>query len=330
MRTLLVSALLITIGGCAGENSGVESEPTSPWFEAMQAIPRAEFTIGSDETFGSIDGFALIPPDRLVVADGLDGTLSLYDQGQLEDQVGGLGEGPEEFRSLGSVAVVSSDSLLVLDQSRFKLTLFRVHSHSLERIRTLELPVSVRGFCMLGRRLFVLGSHGGYLLHEVTFDGKLLASFGAVEGSTPLETALHSIGKVACSGEAAAIAFAKSTIGELRIFSSDGTPVMADSIPRFSRTEYDVGGGSVRPTLPEAGYVDVVEAIHWFGDELIVQLARGTESADMVPENRWWSTHSGWLEDPPPWPRVVAHTSDGLVYVVAEDPFPVIRGYSVR
>ncbi len=91
---------------------------------------------------GVTGGIAELPDGRIVVVDGGSGELRFFDaEGGLLDRVGGLGDGPGEFRSPLLVPYASADSLLIFDTRHRRFTLLssdgRTHrAFPLERLPT--------------------------------------------------------------------------------------------------------------------------------------------------------------------------------------------------
>lgn len=74
---------------------------------------------------GRSGGIAGLPDGRIVVLNGGSGELRFFDgEGRFLNRVGGLGDGPGEFRSPVLVPYVSSDSLLIHDTRHRRFTLF--------------------------------------------------------------------------------------------------------------------------------------------------------------------------------------------------------------
>ncbi len=99
------------------------SEPTSP-------LPTPEVEIGAvsgdDELLlYYVRGAVRLSDGGIVVAHGSTGELLYFSStGELIQTVGGKGDGPGEFRAMDLLAVLSGDSLLVLDMGLQRLSLF--------------------------------------------------------------------------------------------------------------------------------------------------------------------------------------------------------------
>ncbi|MCA1790604.1 MAG: 6-bladed beta-propeller [Thioalkalivibrio sp.] len=323
-RLLLVVGILVLVAGC-------QEEPTeSQAMFALGVVPLAVDTLGDQETFGGVADLVALDSDRVVVGDHLYGRLYLYSGGQIVAQEGRLGEGPKEFRRLATIEKLPGDTVAVLDPAAGRLMLYRISDAAFQPLGHVQLQFTARDFCVIEDEIFVAGPHDGNLLHQVNLDGSIARSFlPAPEGaSNPFETAVRSVGKVACS-ESEGIAFVEQTFGRLRVVRPSGELVLEDSIPGFSRTVYQTAGAGFRPALPETGFAHRVDEVTWIGAGLLFNLSRSSSPSDRQPESRGWSAEAGWNSDLPAWPRVLYYDS-GELYAAVEDPYPVVQRYRVR
>jgi hypothetical protein len=327
---LAVSAVALSLA-CAPE------EPSSvplPWIEAFAAldsIPPAVDSAGGVDTFGSIDAAVTLDEGGIVVVDGMNGLVRLLRDGAEIDASGGPGDGPREFRMIRHLAAFGGDSVLVLDQARHRLSILRADRDSLVWAGDTLIPIPAEDLCTLRGRLFFAGGYNSAILHEGSLDGQIVSSFGSPEGADFLSQALSSVGTLACSADADALAFVSETLGIVRVFSPDGRELRRDSIPGFVHTVYEVTGNAMRPTLPDEGYAHVVSSVQWLlGQDLLVQLSRGRRSEGVGQDVRLWLADGTWRSDLPQWPRVVAVLPDTALLTTVADPYPRLLNYRVR
>lgn len=326
---MALSAVVISLS-CAPEEQ--PSVPPS-WIEAFVAVdslPSAVDSVGGVDTFGSIDAAVTLADGSIVVIDGMNGLVRLLRDGEEVDASGGPGDGPREFRMIRHLAAFGGDSILVLDQARHRLAILRAERDSLVWAGDTLIPIPAEDLCTLRGRLFFAGGYESAILHEGSLDGQILRSFGSPEGPDYLSQALSSVGVLACSAEADALAFVSETLGIVRIFSPDGQQLRRDSIPGFARTVYEVTGNAMRPTLPEEGYAHLVSSVQWLGQDLLIQLSRGRPSDGVGQDVRLWLADGTWRSDLLEWPRVVAVPPDTTLVVAVADPYPRLLAYRVR
>ena len=324
---LLVLMLSIhLLSACADE--AVETTPEG-FLAGLSLVSAPEGVVGDDDAFGSIAGLVLLGTGELVVSDGMNGRLKRYVGGSHVGSFGRLGEGPDEFTGLGAIARTRGDTLIAVDSRRGRLVVFESPEDSLIRLHDVDLPFPATGVCTAAGRVFVLGRHDGMLVHETTVNGGVLNSFGEVQGSDPFEIAFNSLAEIACSAEPDVIAVVSRVLDRVRIFSGSGASILEDSIPSFIAPSYERGPNFIRPMPPPLGYANVVAAAHWFGGDLLIQLRTNPGDEDGLLESRWLSNDGTWSDRLPRWPKILAHTADGLVYAAVEDPYPVVRIYRV-
>jgi hypothetical protein len=75
--------------------------------------------------FARIAGVELLSDGRIVVADGMSGTIRVFfSDGRFDRQMGGIGDGPGEFRYINSLRVSYPDTILAYDSRALRLTAF--------------------------------------------------------------------------------------------------------------------------------------------------------------------------------------------------------------
>ena len=114
--------------------------------------------------------------------DGLK-QVGVFDQdGRLKKVLGGLGEGPGEFKFINHIVVGSGDTLYVYDHAQLRRSVFDPNH---EFVRTDPIPASAWQILPLPSGLMVVNSsiatrdRVGWPLHTIGPDGGVLHSFGA-------------------------------------------------------------------------------------------------------------------------------------------------------
>ncbi len=121
MSKILYCGLLLLLAGCRHGNDSLQANGT------LRLI--SEISIGEAEgedpyLFGSIATVAIAEDGSIVVADGKDPRLRIFDSnGAFERDIGREGDGPGEFRRITSVGVWN-DNILVFDSQLQKLVQF--------------------------------------------------------------------------------------------------------------------------------------------------------------------------------------------------------------
>ncbi len=301
--------------------------------------------------FSRIRGAVPLPGGGLAVADGATARIRIFDaEGRFIRAFGGLGDGPSEFRQLGSLGLVGPDTLFAWDPSRMRLSFFSPEGTVHASVDARDVgggwppeadPLSTRT-ALLTQHVVdrVGGSDAGILpradsivLHLAT-DGVLADTIGRFPGldralvrsemapgmvlatNVPIPFGNVTVGRVA----GARIVLARSDRGELRILDEAGR---LEEIRRYPNL-----GGRRTPAAIEAAAAEF--EVHFSGaqsrrhfDELI----EATSATDRVPpftDLRASESGGVWLravptetDAPPAW-WVVA--PDGLLAVRVELP----------
>jgi hypothetical protein len=181
--------------------------------------------------------------------------------------------------------------------------------------------------CLLGERVFVLGSREGMVLHEIDAEGNIVRSF-AESGEDPINSMLATLGHISCSEEAGAIAYVSGPTATLRFFSPEGRLLASDSIPGYVRWIYQrPNAATIRREMPPEGFIHYMSSITWFQDEVLILLARYPDDGNPLREGRLCSLSQGtWRDLSGAWPDILALSGD-TVFSRKADPYPVIQVY---
>jgi hypothetical protein len=128
-RTLPIRGVLgclLVLYGCGAGDRTPPRARTSDW----EVDGRATVTLGLGEeapekVFGRIVGVVILSDGRTVVADGMPSDVRWFGpDGALLARMGGIGDGPGEFRRIGSLQRLAGDSIAVFDAGSARLTKF--------------------------------------------------------------------------------------------------------------------------------------------------------------------------------------------------------------
>jgi hypothetical protein len=125
-RGPLGAALSIAILGCGDASRRTEvSVPVAWQLDPVPLVELGEADGRPSEVFSRITAVALLGDGGTVVGDGASGTLRVFGpDGTFERQMGGEGQGPGEFAYLGSLHVLTADTVLAYDPVAYRLSTF--------------------------------------------------------------------------------------------------------------------------------------------------------------------------------------------------------------
>lgn len=99
-----------------------------PVYAELGSLPISDIGVlegNPDQEFGRIQEAAVLPLDRILVADGQTKLISVFSfEGDLVHRFGGTGEGPGEFRSFSRIQPLGPDSVLVWDRFGQRISVF--------------------------------------------------------------------------------------------------------------------------------------------------------------------------------------------------------------
>jgi hypothetical protein len=197
-----------------------------------------------EEMFGEIGDVVASPNGEFFVLDAQTQEINRYDSsGILRERVGRPGSGPGEFRAAADLAVTPDGYLVVVDEATRELSVYRVRPDRLEYAHKHQLPFLPRQVCQAAGRLFVLGLHNSFALHEVTLAGRVRNSFASVPGvvdpaivgpDQELLREMYAVGQLAClGGRSPMVAYVPETFPVIRAFSADGRALWQAEIDQY-------------------------------------------------------------------------------------------------
>ena len=176
--TLVCLVCAAACGGDGGSPGVVEQWRIDP--EPLVAV--GDVDAEDPYLFARIAGVELLPDGRIAVADGMSGTIRVFhSDGRLDRQMGGIGDGPGEFRYINSLRVSYPDTLVVYDSQALRLTAFLATG---ELVSTVSFT-SPDGWPEVYLGAYSDGSHAGAWIRQeprdpsvVTVDQMKLGRFG--------------------------------------------------------------------------------------------------------------------------------------------------------
>lgn len=332
LRLLLLLAL--TLLCCPGWGAGQSSVSSPAPVRIGQLDGTPEFTFGriADVAVGGGTVFVLDEYGQDVRAFDLNGDFLKW--------VGRSGHGPGEFAAARALAVNSQGELIVLDPGNLRVTRFRNRPEGVGIAAELPLDRFARDVCVLGDRIFVLTSRSPDLMAEVTWDGEVVASFGApVSPDASLRQrigrgpfALLNHGHIVCDEERGRLYYASEMLPVVRAYSDRGEPLwevaLSDFVPvHLSRVPQSRGGGCCSMAAdPESGVVDTAADLALGEQGLMVTVNRTRPATDLdgTFELRLLDVANGQELQRRPSEIQVAGNYGGKPFGYAQVPFPMV------
>jgi len=194
------------------------------------------------------------PSGSTVVLDRLrPGLIVLSDAGRVVGRVGGAGRGPGEFVSAMQIVAIGSDSALTIDGMN-GLSLYTLDGGVpvfAKRIPADVMSIEDAAYCRGG--LFVLAARSdGTLVHELSFDGVRLRSFGSWFGTDDLDATIRRVisssGRMVCDERSGVIVTAASQYGQLKAYSATtGSELWSIRAPNFNDYHFELVDMNGRP-----------------------------------------------------------------------------------
>lgn len=232
-RLVLSSLLAVAVGGCDGKASA-SSEGEAPSISLALLWEKGDSEVRPDQDFGRIVDAALDEELNAYVLDASTNNIRVFDRnGRSLPTLSRSGRGPGELTEPVSLVHGGKGMLYVLDRVNGLVAIPTSNSNTAKGTSA-PLPFIGSDFCLSRERVIVFGSHNGHPLHEVTFSGTIVKSFGDFDG--PMEypqhvPALNSNGKVACFPELDVVLTVPKLFPVVRAYRlADGAPLWADSV----------------------------------------------------------------------------------------------------
>lgn len=262
------------------------------------------------EVIGRVEDLAVGPSGDIFLTDALQMRIGwIRADGSRVHWFGREGDGPEEFRWLGSIQVAPDGRVVAADVAHHRFVFLSLSDEGLHLDDVVQTPLTVRDFCFLQGRMFVLSYHDGRVVHEVDQDGAVLRSFGKPL-KTPFEygerfarfvDSYSGDGKILCLPESELVVVLPHILPEIRAFRVDGSTAWTHVLSPYARTTMKE---TSRGTM-QMGWDPETSTVHesvslWAHNEhvLAVQLVEATPPGgpdEGVVEVRFLDVRSGEL-----------------------------------
>ncbi len=322
---------------------GLTPGALSAWRSARSTLlgARTELRIGTEdpegpEMFGRIWDVDVDPADRVFVLDDMAQEIRIFDSGgRLVQAVGGIGDGPTEFRYANGIELLGDGRLAVSSQGSVRLKVLAESAGEWELDEIVELPAGPDDLCTTSdNRIFVSGHKraDNTLVHEVSVaaDDAVGRDFGTgYQADHWLIQNQMADGWIGCLARPHRVVFAYEMLPVVRSFDpDDGTNTWIARIEDFippqviSRTRSD-GRRAVRRGRTEVE--DLVATVHGVSvGHLLLQVSRFHSRERTVTVRSFLidaaSGRGAFLGDGA-LPAVVSTFAGGYV-AVFEDPYP--------
>ena len=318
------------------EWSQVES---AAWRDAREKVAGARTTLAIGDNregptnFGRVRDVAVTPEGDVLVLDDDAQEVRVFDSaGRFVQRVGGLGDGPTEFRYANGIELFGDRRLIVSSRGSRQFKLFRETETGWDLDRIAELPLVATDMCAMDTgRLFLTGftEDENLLVHEFVGEG-VVSSF--VEGYQAHHWFLRyymSKGLVGCLKEPVRVAFAFELLPTVRLFApSAGAPAWTSRIGDFIQPPViqivsDDGQPAMRRGKPKTE--DGVASLHGIlPGYLLLQVARYDTAKRKLDVRSYLvdaETGAGAYMGDAALPPVLSAFPGGFV-AMFEDPYP--------
>lgn len=269
--------------------------------------------------------------------DRLKRRLSAFSrEGEQLASTGQEGGGPGEFRVLRALAF-DGTNLYTYDNGTLRLATYAFQDDSLVLRAEARSPIiNVWDICAMDGDLFVLRFDRGHLIHRVTPEGEVVASFGQNFRSEELQRLAQTldIGHLLCDATTQSIYTSAYLTPVVRRYSANGELMWRAEVPGMVPTVVERNErGGVTFRRPEGSETHVTTSLALLPEgRLLVQFGRdlpGTPEDIVDVESVVYDVDDGSvLETVEDLPRIDV-VSGGFAYSHANDPFPRILIYEV-
>ena len=225
---------------------GLTRESGAQWAAARRMLleARTVMSLGGDndggpEMFAAIADVEVGPGGEVFVLDDQYQEVRVFDAGgQFVGKIGGIGDGPLEFRYANGLVLLPDGRLFVSSRGPQAKVFVKLDGDGWVLDEVLELPIGVRGVCATGAgRVFVTGykRDDNTLVHELAPHGGIARSFapGYRSDHWLLQMQMGE-GSVGCVNGPDRVVFAHSAFALVRAFDADtGTKLWSANIEAF-------------------------------------------------------------------------------------------------
>ncbi len=225
---------------------GLTRRAGTRWAGARRSLleARTVLALGGDndggaEMFAAIADVEVAPDGEIFVLDDQYQEVRIFDpRGGFVGKIGGIGDGPLEFRYANGIVLLPDGRLFVSSRGPQAKVFIRLDGDSWVLDEVIELPIGVRGVCSTAAgRVFITGykSDDNTLVHELAPHGGIARSFapGYRSDHWLLQMQMGD-GSVGCVDGPDRVVFAHSAFPLVRAFEADtGTRLWSANIGAF-------------------------------------------------------------------------------------------------
>lgn len=296
------------------------------------------------EAFGKIDGIVADSSGNIYVLDGINQSLRAFDsRGQFLAEVGGSGQGPEEFGAELSLDLDSTGLVLVADPHNLRISAWRLHEGQLELVRTDRLAIPGVDLCVSGSHRFVLVAvPSPALVREVSSDGGVLQAFAApidpprpYDNVVPRGHPLLNSASFGCDTTGASVAVMHRFVPVVRLFGQDGMERWKVSLAEYKQMGFkqDPPGRCCAYGFPaeRGGAFHTGATVVVDGSHVVLSLYKyDSNTKAREYELRVLDVNDGREINRTRAPGILWSVREGRAYLSAPSPFPRVLVYPWR
>lgn len=319
---------------------GLSSEASARWWNMRNSLlsSRTVLTIGAPSTdtpagFGRIWDALVAPSGDIVILDELAQEVRIFDSaGRIVQVVGGIGDGPDEFRFANGIEILGDGRLLVSTRTRgLKAFVATRDGWTLDEV--IDVSTVSEDLCSVGNRVFLSawGHTENTVVHEVKMDSDgAPQSFGSgYEADHWLLQSQMADGLIGCLSGPARVVFAYELVPIVRSFDPNSQAnIWTSQIEGFISPQIIEGfDGERYVTRRRTTVEDIVGGLHAIDqNHLLLQSARFNSQARSVTVNSFLvdaaTGRGASLGDDLP---VIFDPSPERYIAMFEDPYPRIE-----
>lgn len=318
------AVVLLALVGC-GDASGTRIDEPAQFDPHFQLEER--LAIGDEGTFGRISDLIADGSGHIYVLDRYLGKVDRFDASGVHlATVGKEGEGPGEFSYPSAVALWGEADLYVYDRSNLRLSRFATEGDALTLVKEVPAPFSVGDICTLGDRIFAMGLFEGYVVHELSPEGEVVASFGQAEGEDAVIQEYAYAGQLLCDEATATILAVPLTFPQVRAFAPSGELRWGVELTDYHKTVYERGSGDfMRPRRDASRKAHVAVGVVGVGPGVaLVQMRLSSlepTGLDYDLDSRFLSLADGTEIGRRPDLPWIPYVRDSIACAIVEDPY---------
>jgi hypothetical protein len=332
-RRAMQAVVLLALAGCDDGAGTRIDEPAEfdPHFQLEERL-----AIGDEGTFGRISDLIADGSGHTYVLDRYLGKVDRFDSSGVHlATVGKEAEGPGEFSHPSALALWGEADLYVYDRSNLRLSRFATEDDALTLVEEVPVPFSAGDICTLGDRIFAMGLFEGYVVHELSSEGEVVASFGQAEGEDAVIQEYAYAGRLLCDEATATILAVPLKFPQVSAFAPSGELRWAVELTDYHKAVYERGPGDfMRPRRDASRKAHTaVGAVAVGPGVALVQMRLSSlepTGLDYDLDGRLLSladgTEIGRRSDLPR----VGCVRDSVVYATVEDPYPRVLVMDMR